>query len=123
MYFVLLSNASLPPLAVISQAFVRIQRLAITSFLLITMSLTISGCSGVSPVKQSEEDGGEDMSIDSGMAVLFAAEGFASNAARQNDDYARLSDAVTVLVDSLVSGSEAMANTAWVSVANIYNGL
>jgi hypothetical protein len=57
------------------------------------------------------------------MAVLFAAEGFASNAARQNNDYARLSDAVTVLVDSLVSGSEAMANTAWVSVANIYNGL
>ena len=87
------------------------------------MSLTISGCSGVSLVKQIEEDGVEDMSIDSGMAVLFAAEGFASNATRQNDDYARLSDAVTVLVDSLVSGSEAMVNTAWGSVANIYNGL
>lgn len=111
-------------------------KLAITSFLLITMSLTVSGCSGVSLVKQGEEDalsacnelqkmedGGEDMSIDSGMAVLFAAEGFASNAARQNDDYVRLSEAVSALVDSLVYGSEAMANTAWGSVANICNSL
>jgi hypothetical protein len=71
------------------------------------------------PAKKS---GGDD-ALDDEFAALFAAEGYARSAAAQNDDYIRLSDAVTALTDSFAYGSEAMANTAWGTVANICNSL
>lgn len=114
----------------------RTHKLAASLIALSTMSLAISGCSGVSLVKQGEsdavsacnelrklEDGGADISVDAAMAGLFTAEGYAQSASEQNDDYVRLSDAVSALIDSLMYGSEAMANTAWGSVANICNSL
>lgn len=107
-----------------------------TSVILTAVSLSLSSCSGVSLVKQGEEDAlsaceellkmqdaGEGMSIEAGMAALFSAEIYAQTAAEQNDDYIQLSDAISALADSLAYGSEAMANTAWGSVANICNSL
>lgn len=107
-----------------------------TSGVLIAMSLSLSSCSGVSLVKQGEadalaaceellkmQDGGEDVSIEAGLAALFSAEIYAQEAAEQNNDYSQLSNAISALADSLAYGSEAMANTAWRSVANICNSL
>ncbi len=98
------------------------------------VSVSLSGCAGVSLVKAGEADAksacaefadmqGEDVSISDGIAGMMRAESYAQAAAAENDDYIALASAAKAFSESMVIGSEDLAQSAWANVARICNDL
>lgn len=97
-------------------------------------AILLSGCAGVSFSKSGESDAkaacaalqstqGENVSIEQGIAGFAEAEARSQVAAEMNDDYALLASAMRALNESLISGSEDMAQSAWANAARICNDL
>lgn len=97
-------------------------------------TLTLSGCSGIAFSKDGESDAkaacaavsntqGSDVSIADGLAGFIKGSTLATQAASANDDYQELASAMRALNESMISGSQDMAQSAWANVARICNAL
>ena len=101
---------------------------------IVLASVSLSGCAGVSLFKAGEEDAksacneyagiqGDDVSVSEGIAGMTQAESYAQAAAAANDDYAALGSAAKAFSESMVIGSEDLAQSAWANVARICSDL
>ena len=102
--------------------------------LLVAISISISGCAGISFTKAGEEDAksacdeyanlqDDSLSMSDAMASMMMAETYAQAAADANDDYEALGSAAKAFSESMVVGSEDLAQSAWANVARICNDL
>jgi len=105
-----------------------------TLSLVALISVSLSGCAGVSLVKAGEENAksacaefadiqDDDVSISDGIAGMMRAESYAQAAAAENDDYIALGSAAKAVNEALMVGSEDLAQSAWANVARICNDL
>ncbi len=102
--------------------------------IVVTSSVVLAGCSGISFTKAGEDDAksacaayaaiqGDDVSIEDGLSGMMKAEAYALAAAAANDDYEALGSASKAFSESLVVGSEDLAQSAWANVAQICSDL
>lgn len=96
--------------------------------------ISIGGCAGVSLTKSGEDDAqaackalasiqGDDVTIEQGIAGMARASDLAATAAAANDDYQLLASAMIALNESMLVGSEDLAQSAWANAVDVCNNL
>jgi hypothetical protein len=101
---------------------------------LVVLTFAVTACTGVSFSKAGESDAqaacdalrsiqGSDVTAEEGLIGLTDADIYSRKAADQNDDYTLLHSAMKALNDSIVTGSEDLAQSAWANAARLCNDL
>ena len=100
----------------------------------LVLGVLLSGCTGISFSKAGEKDAqsacaeysqlqGDNIAAADGIAGMIKAESYAQAAAAANNDYEALGSAAKAFSESMVVGSEDLAQSAWANVARICNDL
>lgn len=111
------------------------RRVRATALVALVVSLSLTGCAGISFTKAGESDAkgacsallelqnDDNASVTQVMDAVARAEVRSVTAAAANDDYVPLKSAVQAFRESLLNGSENMAQVAWSNLAEVCNNL